>query len=71
MGSLSTGLKKFLQNKNTVTIVSVVLAIFVCINTDSTGYSPLADSPLNITQSVDSLMDVATSPTSALVGIGE
>ena len=29
MGSLSTGLKKFLQNKNTVTIVGVVLAIFV------------------------------------------
>ena len=29
MGSLTTGLKKFLQNKNTVTIVGVVLAIFV------------------------------------------
>ena len=29
MGSLTTGLKKFLQNKNTVTVVCVVLAIFV------------------------------------------
>ena len=29
MGSLTTGFKKFLQNKNTVTIVGVVLAIFV------------------------------------------
>ena len=29
MGSLTTGLKKFLQNKNTVTIVGVILAIFV------------------------------------------
>ena len=29
MGSLTTGLKKFLQNKNTVTVVGVVLAVFV------------------------------------------
>lgn len=29
MGSLSNGLKKFLQNKNTVTVVGVVLAILV------------------------------------------
>lgn len=29
MGSLSTGIKKFLQNKNTVTVIGVVLAIFV------------------------------------------
>ncbi len=29
MGSLTTGFKKFLQNKNTVTIVGVILAIFV------------------------------------------
>lgn len=29
MGSLSTGLKKFLQNKNTVTVVGVILAIVV------------------------------------------
>ena len=29
MGSLTTGFKKFLQNKNTVTIVGVVLAIMV------------------------------------------
>ncbi len=29
MGNLTTGLKKFLQNKNTVTIVGVILAIFV------------------------------------------
>ena len=29
MGNLSTSLKKFLQNKNTVTVVGVVLAIFV------------------------------------------
>ncbi len=29
MGSITTGFKKFLQNKNTVTIVGVLLAIFV------------------------------------------
>ncbi len=29
MGNLTTGLRKFLQNKNTVTVVGVVLAIFV------------------------------------------
>ena len=29
MGSLATGLKKFLQNKNTVTVVGVVLAVVV------------------------------------------
>ena len=29
MGNLSTGLKKFLQNKNTFTVVGVILAIFV------------------------------------------
>lgn len=29
MGSLTTGLRKFLQNKNTVTVVGVILAIFV------------------------------------------
>ena len=29
MGNLTTGFKKFLQNKNTVTVVGVVLAIFV------------------------------------------
>ena len=29
MGNLATGIRKFLQNKNTVTVVGVVLAIFV------------------------------------------
>ena len=29
MGNLTTGLKKFLQNKNTVTVIGVILAIFV------------------------------------------
>ena len=29
MGNLTIGLKKFLQNKNTVTVVGVILAIFV------------------------------------------
>ena len=29
MGNITTGLKKFMQNKNTVTVVGVVLAIFV------------------------------------------
>ena len=29
MGNLTTGIRKFLQNKNTVTVVGVVLAIFV------------------------------------------
>ncbi|MBQ6324028.1 MAG: hypothetical protein IJI22_04250 [Bacilli bacterium] len=29
MGSLATGLKKFLQNKNTVTVVGIVVAIFI------------------------------------------
>ena len=29
MGNLTTGFKKFLQNKNTVTVIGVVLAIFV------------------------------------------
>ncbi len=29
MGNLTTGIRKFLQNKNTVTVVGVILAIFV------------------------------------------
>lgn len=29
MGNLTTGIRKFLQNKNTVTVVGVVLAIFI------------------------------------------
>ena len=29
MGNLTTGLKKFMQNKNTVTVVGVILAIIV------------------------------------------
>ena len=29
MGNLTTGIKKFLQNKNTVTVLGVVLAIVV------------------------------------------
>ncbi len=29
MGNLTTGFKKFLQNKNTVTVVGVILAIVV------------------------------------------
>ena len=29
MGNLTTGLRKFLQNKNTVTVIGVVLAIFI------------------------------------------
>lgn len=29
MGNLTTGLKKFMQNKNTVTVIGVVLAIIV------------------------------------------
>ena len=29
MGNLTTGIRKFLQNKNTVTVVGVILAIFI------------------------------------------
>ena len=49
---------------------SVLFEIVAIILTASTGYLPFADSPDNITASVPSKIALATSPASALVGLG-
>ena len=77
MGSLSTGLKKFLQNKNTVTIVGVVLAIFVLyfaytmrINSAINPITvPYAIEQINAgTQITESMISTREVPPSMLVG---
>merc|ERR1711953_817307 len=52
------------------TAPSASWAIFDMIETDSTGYSPLAVSPESITQSAPSRTALAISETSARVGVG-
>ena len=59
---VSTGLN-FLNSSVLFEIVAIIL-------TASTGYLPFADSPDNITASVPSKIALATSPASALVGLG-
>ena len=49
---------------------SVLFEISAIILTASTGYLPFADSPESITASVPSKIAFATSPASALVGLG-
>ena len=73
MGNLATGFKKFLQNKNTVTVVGVVLAIFVLYvaytmrvkNAISPVTVPYASQQINaatqITESMISTMQVPPS----------
>ncbi len=49
----------------------MALEMMSMVKTDSTGYSPIADSPLNIIESEPSNTALATSEASALVGLGE
>ena len=77
MGNLATGLKKFLQNKNTVTVVGVVLAIFVlyfaytmrvknAINPVSVPYA--TEQILSATQITESMISTRLVPPSMLEG---
>ena len=77
MGSLATGFKKFLQNKNTVTVVGVVLAIFVlyfaytmrvknAINPVSVPYA--AEQINAATQITESMISTIQVPPSMLTG---
>ena len=77
MGSLSTSLKKFLQNKNTVTIVGVILAIFVLYFAYTSRINK-AISPIIVpyareqisagTQIMESMIDTRQVPPSMLAG---
>jgi hypothetical protein len=77
MGNMATGLKKFLQNKNTVTVVGVVLAIFVlyfaytmrvknAINPVSVPYA--TEQILSATQITESMISTRLVPPSMLEG---
>ena len=77
MGSLTNGLKKFLQNKNTVTIVGVILAIFVLYFAYTMRIKkainpivvPYAVEQINAgTQITESMIDSRSVPPSMLVG---
>ena len=77
MGSLTTGFKKFLQNKNTVTVVGVFLAIFVLYfaytmrvkNAINPVTVPYAAEQINAaTQITESMVSTIQVPPSMLTG---
>ena len=77
MGSLTTGFKKFLQNKNTVTVVGVFLAIFVLYFAYTTRVKnainpvtvPYAAEQINAaTQITESMVSTMQVPPSMLTG---